>query len=614
MAKATKSLSKTAVWILLGLLFIGLAGFGADGLTGNIRTIGNVGDKYIDVNAYANQLQQEIRAIEVERGSPLRMAEARALGVDQRVLARLVQTRALDHETTRMGLSIGDERLREELLSIPAFRGVDGNFDREGYRFSLEQAGLSEARFEETLREDSARALLQGAVVSGIVMPDVYANTLLAYARETRSFTWARLDESDLTSDIPAPDEAALQAYHTENISDYQHPRTKRIAAAVLLPDMLLDSIELDEEALRAEYDARSDIYNQPERRLVERLVFLDEAAADSALAQLDAGGATFETLVEGRGLTLADVDLGDVTELGLADAGSAVFAADVGTVMGPLPTALGPALFRVNGILPAQTVTFEEAQEELRPAMAADRARRLVDTQAQGFDDLLAGGATLEELAQETDMELQTVDWFAGLSEGLAAYPDFRQAAQAATEDDFPEIETLDDGGIFAMRLDETLPARPAPFEDVRDDVLTDWRNAQVEAVLAEQAETLVTQLSDGADFATLELTSTVEENLDRTAFVEGTPAGFMTQIFAMEEGDVSQLSADGILVIIRLDSITAADESEENVAIGEQVTQQLSQSLARDLFTIFANDTTLRAGPEIDQRAIDAVHVNFP
>ena len=58
MAKATKSLSKTAVWILLGLLFIGLAGFGADGLTGNIRTIGNVGDKYIDVNAYANQLQQ----------------------------------------------------------------------------------------------------------------------------------------------------------------------------------------------------------------------------------------------------------------------------------------------------------------------------------------------------------------------------------------------------------------------------------------------------------------------------------------------------------------------------------------------------------------------------
>ena len=94
----------------------------------------------------------------------------------------------------------------------------------------------------------------------------------------------------------------------------------------------------------------------------------------------------------------------------------------------------------------------------------------------------------------------------------------------------------------------------------------------------------------------------------------MEGRPAGFKTQIYAMEEGDVYKLSADGILVILRLDSITAADESEENVAIGEQVTQQLSQSLARDLFTIFANDTTLRAGPEIDQRAIDAVHVNFP
>ena len=49
MAKGSNKLSQTAVWILLGLLIIALGGFGATNLSGNIRTIGKVGDKHIDV-------------------------------------------------------------------------------------------------------------------------------------------------------------------------------------------------------------------------------------------------------------------------------------------------------------------------------------------------------------------------------------------------------------------------------------------------------------------------------------------------------------------------------------------------------------------------------------
>ena len=180
MAKG-KSISKSAMWVLMGLLILGLAGFGATNLGGNIRSIGSVGDKPISVDQYARQLQNEIRTIEAQTGEQLPFARAQQIGLDRAVLQRLVRNRALDHETTQLGLSIGDEALREEILKIGAFQGIDGKFDREGYRFALRQGGLSEAEFETSLREEASRSLLQGAIVGGVRMPPAYARTLVAY-------------------------------------------------------------------------------------------------------------------------------------------------------------------------------------------------------------------------------------------------------------------------------------------------------------------------------------------------------------------------------------------------------------------------------------------------
>ena len=129
MAKKGFSFSKTAVWALMALLILGLGGFGAINLSGNLRSIGSVGDKSISVDQYARQLQQEIRAIEAQTGESLSFARAQEMGLDRAVLQRIVRNRALDHEADEMGLSIGDATLRDEIVAISAFQGIDGNFD-----------------------------------------------------------------------------------------------------------------------------------------------------------------------------------------------------------------------------------------------------------------------------------------------------------------------------------------------------------------------------------------------------------------------------------------------------------------------------------------------------
>ncbi|MEP4195835.1 MAG: SurA N-terminal domain-containing protein [Aliishimia sp.] len=612
MAKST-SMSKTAVWILLALLILGLAGFGATSLGGNIRTIGTVGDLPVSTQSYALAMQREMRAVQAQTGQPIRFEQARAIGLDQAVLQRLITFRALDHEAAQLGISVGDENVRDQVLAIPNFQGLDGSFDREAYRFALEQQGLSEGQFETQLREESARNLLQSAIANGIEMPPRFADVLVNYAGETRDFTWTALDASMLDAPLVPASDADIRAFYDQNIDQFRLPVTKRITYAWLTPDMLADSVELDEAAFENAYNDRIDEFVQPERRLVERLVYLDEDAAATAAASLEVGGNTFEAIVEERGLTLADVDMGDVSRLELDAAGEAVFNAQVGDVVGPLPSPLGVALFRVNGVLPAQSVSLEDARPRLRDSIALARARRIIEDQAEALDDLLAGGATLEELVAEGDIRLATIDWSEQSGDDIASYEDFRNAAAELTLEDFPVIANLDDGGIFAMRLEEELPERPEPFETAFEAASVALEQDRTQAALKTKSEALLPDVQGGTSFEALGLTATIEEGRTREAFIPATPPSFLPEVFQMEPGDVRIVAEAGRVLMISLQDVSPPEDTADAQRLRDVLQGTLDQSLAQDMFDIYTTDVTFRAEARIDPRSVDAVNVNF-
>ncbi len=611
---AQSKTSKTAVWILMGLLILGLGGFGATSLTGTVRSVGTVGDEDISVDDYARALQEELRALEAQTGQSLPFAQAQAFGIDRMVLSRLSTTRSLDAENKRLGISIGDENLRQELMNIPSFQGLDGSFDRDAYAFAIDQAGMNESEFEDSVREDTVRSLLQGAVVSGLVMPDVYADTVIKFVAEERDFTWSQLTADNLTTAVAAPTEAEVEAFYTDNQDRFMLPATRQITYAWLSPEMIIDQVEVDEAALQKLYDERDSEFNRPERRLVERLAFADDAAAQAAMEQITAGTATFSSLVEGRGLSLSDVDLGDVTKAQLGEAGEAVFLAPANGIAGPAPSTLGPALFRVNGILGAQSTSFDEAKDLLREELAAERARRLIDTQIGNIDDLLAGGATLEELAEETDMELGVLNWHPASEDDLAGYEGFRAVATEVTLDDFPQIEVLEDGGIFALRLEGETPSQPAPLADVAEDAAAAITAERTTEALKGLIETLKPRLNDGTSFTSFGFTANEEVDMDRAAFVPGTPPQFLTEVFEMEVGELRTLDSPEGLIVVRLNAVEApATDDPEVTSLKAAITAQLSSGISQDVFAAYAQALQGMYPTQINQQALNAVHVNF-
>ena len=618
-AKTAKkgSAQNVVVWILLGLLIVGLAGFGVDGiLSQRVTSIGSVGDREISTQSYARELQLAIRTRERDQGQPLPLAQAVAQGIDAQVRAALISRAALDFEAERSGISVGDAQVSRTIAAVPGFQGPGGGFSRETYRMMLEAEGLTEARYEDDIRRQIARSILEAATAAGVAVPANLRAALTEHFAARRDVSVFVLDQSALATPVPDPDPAAVEAYWQANIDRFTAPETRSIAYALLTPEALAETIAVEDEAVRALYDRR-DEFRRPERRLVERLVFADQASAQAAMDRLTAG-LDFEALVAERGLSLDDLDLGDVTLAQLGEAGEAVFAlTEPGQVTGPHRSTVGPALFRMNAILTAQETPFDEVAADLRAELALERARRQIADRFGEIEDLLAGGATLDDLAREMGMASGRIDWTRQTTDGIAAYAEFRAAAEAAQPGDFPRPQTLEDGGVFVIELMGITPPTPRPLDEVRIPAFAGARAQAIEAALVARATELAPALAaDGPD-AFAEATGLVADGyaeLTRLDGTQGLPADLVTAIHAAGAGETVVLGSGGQAYLALITAANPADPADEQTArLIAAIDSEIGGTMAQDVFGYFARALEREAGITLNQAAIDAVHATF-
>ena len=108
---ATRKVGRLGLWIVVGLLVIGLGGWYTGGAGGRTTAVGSVDGLPIPVQDYATALRNQLADFEEQTGQPLDLATAQAIGLDRQVLAQVVGERVLDAEAHRLGLSVGDARV-----------------------------------------------------------------------------------------------------------------------------------------------------------------------------------------------------------------------------------------------------------------------------------------------------------------------------------------------------------------------------------------------------------------------------------------------------------------------------------------------------------------------
>jgi peptidyl-prolyl cis-trans isomerase D len=610
------------VKILLMLLVVSFAIWGiGDVFFGSARNpaVAKVGESEITAEELANAFNQSLRNLQRRVGTQIDRQQAIQLGLMQQALQDLISRRLIDLRANDMGLTVTDATLRDLVTKDPLFQ-VAGRFDRARFEQLLMTNGLTEEGYLASLRQDVMRGTLTDGVAGPAVVPQTLVDAVYRYRNEQRSGRYLVVETSSIT-DVPEPSEEDLQAYHDAHQDRFTAPQYRALTFITLEPEDLVGEVEVTEDQIAAEYQARIESYRTPERRTVQQLLAPDRETIEAAARQLAEGKSLAEVGEAMSDQGVAFDDLGSVTRNDLpGELGDAVFAQAAGEVGSPVESPFGWHLFNVSAIQPETVTPLAKVHDKLAEELALAEARDRLPNLATQLDDELAAGVSLDEAAAAvglTAKKIAAVDSNGRDSSGatpadLPPWPEFLKTAFETPDGEVSLLEETDAGSYFVVSVDSVTEPRVKPLEEVQDAVAAAWTAEQRRDLAKQRAEALLAragevaalgQLADGAPVS--QITSIKRDDRGNT---QGLTPGIVQALFATEPGNVADhvVPTSTGFALVETDEVIEADPSADPDAVAK-LRDELEAGTRDDLLNQFEAALRKDYPVEIDGAAIN-------
>jgi len=620
--KAGQSLiGRIVVAVMFGFLIISFAIWGiGDIFRGYGRNaVAVVGKTEIGLeqmrSAYQNEIQQQQR----QQRRPISPEMARALGLDQQVLARLVTDATLDQTAAKMGLAVSDETVRNILFSDPNLKNAAGQFEPARFNELLRTIGMSEQQFVREQRAQSMRRELTEMVVGGVTAPAALQELFHRLRHEQREIAYITLPES-AAGEIAAPSEEALRKYFDERKAAFRAPEYRTANVLVLTPASLADASKVSDADARARYEqVKAQRFGSPERRTVQQIGFPSIEEAKAAKAKIDAGE-TFEAIGASRNVAEADLTLGTFTREGLFDPAvrDAAFALAQGAVSEPVQGGFGVVLLRVPTIEAARLKSFEEVADEVRRDVAASRAAEQLTDLHDKIEDQRASAKPLPEIAKEFNLALRTfgpADASLGKADGTqeTSLPGGAPTLQALFRSDVgvdnEAVRLPNNGGYVWFDVTKIDPPRERGFDEVKAEVEKQWRSDEVASRLSAQAREIVQKLDAGEKLDALAFAQGLaleDATLGRQDQSEALPRNVVSLVFgtpAGKAGSAAVENAGRVVFQVKAATVSPYVRTAEDA---ENLVRLLTSSISEDVLAQYVGKLQNDLGVQVNPAAL--------
>ncbi|BAK83174.1 peptidylprolyl isomerase [Komagataeibacter medellinensis] len=478
--------------IVAGLFFLAFIGFGVGDVLMNIGTeradvAARVGDRPILVQSYQNALQSEMPQVaqSMHLSDPSQIPPATREQVARQVLQRLVLQAEIAEAADRHFLIVPDSVVRDEIFSIPAFKGGNGQFDRALFNDRLRRTGMTEGRLIELVRQEQASRMLLEPIRNGVGVSEVMVRHLFDFEAQTRTIDLVRIpfESQQVTA---TPTQAQLARYHANHPWEFTAPEYRHARVVVLTTDTIGRMLDITDDEMQQAYKAQAQTFSSPERRNVQIVTVPTEVRATALRAQWVDGNAWAQVqkdagrdaaAVELPGMKLSDIPSPDLAKL--------VFAAPVDATQGPVRSEGGWVVFRVTAITPAHTTPMAEVKQALHDQIAHTRAQALLADRVQKLQDAIAGGgldsvpADLGAAAVSGDLDASG-NTHEGTPAPIPGTDALRQAVIARVfsqpKGASPTLVQGPDGGWYAVSVDGITPGHPLSLAEAGGRVNAAW------------------------------------------------------------------------------------------------------------------------------------------
>ena len=609
--------------IFLVLLIMSFAVWGVADIFGGYGTdsIAKVGETEVETVAFQNAYRRELSVMASRLGRQLTPDESRALGIDRRVLAELLTTATLVNQGTQLRLGVSDEFIAQEIADSAEFKDAFGRFDRSRFEQLLYNNDMNEARFVARSRNRSVRDQIAATVAGFPHVPKVLSGAFNEFQNGKRVVEYFTVPQIDIST-IAAPAGDDLEKFYDANKPRFTLPEFRKLSLLSLSPSDLTTNIEVSDEDIATEYEARRAQYETPEKRAVDQLFFSDDAKAAAAYDKIKAGN-EFMTVAAEYGYLPKDVDLGLVQKSDIVDekVADAAFILKTGETSGVIKGLLGSAILRVREISPGQLRPLEDVSGEIKDRLALDRARDEAIDFHETIEDERAGGLTLLEVAEKLNLHhtvIEKVDRSGKTPDGTTAseLPAIAEVLRSAFESDVGvENDPIDstDGGFVWVDVDAVIAPALKPYAEVATDVERLWREDKLAAAMRDKAQGLVDSGREGVTIAGMATEAGADmqtsEPFERRSASAPFDNGLVQSVFATPEGGfVRGHGRNGdTFIVARVSRIVPAEPVTGDQA--KTLDTNLTTALEADLFAQYVGGLQGRYGVSINNNVLGAL-----
>ncbi len=502
--------------------------------------------------------------------------------LEQVALSQIIEEVLLRQSAQNSAMAISSNRVDRSIIENPQFQ-INGVFEPELAIRTMASQGFSVPIYRESLQQQMLLSQLANAYSSSAFVTNNELERIAGLSAQTRDFRYLSIPLGTRTLGTAISD-AEIAAYYEENSSDFTEAETVSVRYVMLDKNVIADEIELEESAIRAQYNTERDAFEGSAEKRASHILFevggdLTEAQAlelaASAKQRIDSGEDFGAVALEMSTDTVSAEEGGDI---GYTDGSafpeaieSALESMSVNEVSGPVVSDFGVHIVKLTEDSENVFQSFEEVAERIERDLKSSEVELIYAERLENLSNLAFETGNLQTLSEELNLNVLRSGPF-GRAGGSGIFSNPQIIASAFSEEvllegNNSEVIELNASQAVVLNVLEFKEATLLPLEEVEPEIAVILRTDMERQAVRELSDQILTSIENGEAVDQL-----IADNELEWLSQQGAGRGeasvnreVLTRVFSMSLQDggspayANLVLANDTAVIIELNSINA-------------------------------------------------------
>ncbi|WP_265041102.1 peptidylprolyl isomerase [Wolbachia endosymbiont (group A) of Calamotropha paludella] len=525
----------TVVLLACLLIFVGVGNL----LSGDDEKeeVARVGKEVITSDEYKSLYQNYGKQIS---GSDASREQVKKLKYD--LLNALIEQKLLFNLTSELGLTVGEESIKNHIKNTKYFQNDKGEFDKNKFYETLNDLHMTEKEYIAKLEKVLPAMMFMTSLFKDnypVTFGEKIDEQIYKSRYQTRVVDIVKITE-DAVTNIPEPDDQALLDLYERNKSHFYYPEYRTAQYISLGQKYFEDQIKISDE----EVDGIIEQQELKNQRDIFNAIFSTKEEAETARRAFEEGKTSFEQIVEEFGKAkLEETRVNNITKDFLPeDVREKVFALKVGEVSEVLASSFGWHIVKVESAHQISDEDLVDLKKDIKSVLTNQKSFERVNDFINQVNYKIYNGSEIEEILSEYNLPIQTI----GPVDASGKDQSGNNVGDSGDLISFIFSREKDQKGYFkgvgdavvSVKIIDIVPPKSQSFEEGRALAVELWRSEFIKERMFKFGQEVAVQLREKTDLEEIQGVELVKgQQMHRNKVdQQNYPFSFVEEIFNMK------------------------------------------------------------------------------